>query len=428
MKKIIAALLASTLVLSAAAGCSSNNQASSAAAGTSAAAGEKVTLEILSLKQEQPCQDAFNQMFEEYKKKYPNVSFDLQSMSSDNLKTTLRTRTASSDMPDIVTWMKEIEPENLVDLSGEAFMKKLDPNSVAGANAIYDNAQYAMPIDNGYIAMYYNKTVLSQNGIEVPKTLSALEAACKKLKANGVTPFATSAKDLSVPYMGLIALFSETVYGQSPKWSAERDEGKTTIANDQNWKLAFDLQKKYIYGYSDVDNAFNLSYDDSNNAIAQGKAAFYVNGSWALSGIRTAKKDADIGLEPFPFSENEKDAKLLYFPDTSLSICKASKNVDTAKSFFTYVASEDAGKIWSEKVSVSSAVQGVNVNYDPIASDINSYVTSDQTNPYGDRVLRTVFTDKLWEDYSKYMLGTMDWATISKELDTYWDKARDAEK
>lgn len=425
MKKLISSLLATAIVLSSAAGCS--NQPSESGSKDKDSSG-KVTLEILSLKQEQQCQDAFNKMFDQYKKKNPNVSFDLQSMSSDNLKTTLRTRIASDDMPDIVTWMKEIEVDNLVDLSKESFMKNLDENSVAGANAIYKDAQYAMPVDNGYIGMYYNKTVLSQNGLEVPKTLSALEDACKKLKAKGITPFATGAKDLSVPYMGLIALFSETVYGQNPTWSADRDANKTTIANDKNWKLAFDLQKKYIYGYSDVNNAFNISYDDANGKLAQGKAAFYVNGSWALSGIRTANKDADIGLAPVPFSENEKDAKLLYFPDTSLSVCKASKNADAAKAFLGYVASQDAGKIWSENVSVSSAVKGADVNYDPIAADIKSYVDAKQTNPYGDRVLRTVFTDKMWEDYSKYMLGTMDWAALSKELDTYWDKARDAAK
>ena len=87
----------------------------------------------------------------------PNVEFDLQSMSSDNLKTTMRARAASGDMPDIVTWMKEIEPEYLMDLTGQAFLDNLNADTVAGANAIYDEGIYAMPIDNGYIALYYNK-------------------------------------------------------------------------------------------------------------------------------------------------------------------------------------------------------------------------------------------------------------------------------
>lgn len=389
--------------------------------------GEKVTLEILSLKTEEGPQNAFNQMFEGFKKDHPNVEFDIQAMSSDELKTTMRARSASGDMPDIITWMKEVEPEYLLDLSGESFINNLNGDSVAAANAIYDNGVYAMPIDNGYIGLYYNKDVLEANGLEAPKTVSELKNACEVLQSKGITPFASSLSDLSVPYMSLIALFSETVFGPNPDWSAQRDAGQVSIQNDSGWKTAFDLHKQFVYTYGDPDTAYNQSYDDCAALLANGKVAFYGNGSWALSGIRDVNPDANIGLEAFPISDNEQDAKLLCFPDTSLSICADSKNIDAAKEFLAYVASEDAGKIWSENVKVSSTVNGVNVDYDPIAADINYYLTNNLFTPYGDRVLRSVFTDKLWEIYSYYMLGEYDWDTLSKELDSAWDNALKAQ-
>ena len=125
----------------------------------------------------------------------------------------------------------------------------------------------------------------------------------------------------------------------------------------------------------------------------------------------------------FPISDNPDDAKLLCFPDTSMSICADSENIDAAKDFLAYMASEEAGTIWSENVKVSSAVNGVTVDYDPIAADIDSYLTSGQFTPYGDRVLRSVFTDKLWETFSYYMLDESDWESLATELDTYWDKS-----
>lgn len=385
--------------------------------------GEKTTIEILSLKTEAGAQNAFSQMFEGYKKDHPNVDFDIQAMSSDELKTTLRARSASGDMPDIITWMKEVEPEYLLDVSGESFIGNLNADSVAAANAIYDSGVYAMPVDNGYIGLYYNKDVLAANGLEVPKTVSDLKKSCEVLQANGVTPFASSLSDLSVPYMSLIALFSETVFGSNPDWITQRDAGQTTIQSDAGWKTAFDLHKEIVYSYSDPDTAYNQSYDDCAALLANGEVAFYGNGSWALSGIRDVNPDANIGLMAFPISDNEQDAKLLCFPDTSLSICADSKNIDAAKDFLAYVASADAGKIWSENVKVSSTVNGVNVDYDPIAADINYYLTNNLFNPYGDRVLRSIFTDKLWEIYSYYMLDEYDWDTLSNELDTAWDTA-----
>jgi raffinose/stachyose/melibiose transport system substrate-binding protein len=428
MKKIASTLLSLILLSSLLVACGSNNsEGTPSNAATSENGNKDIKLQLLSLKQEQSSQNAFKEIVSKFQAENPNITVEIQTMSSDQLKTTLRARAAAKEMPDLITWMKEIESDSLLDLSGESFLANLNADSVAAANTIYDNKVHAMPIDNGYIGFYYNKTVLKDNGLEVPKTLSEMKAVSEALKAKGIPAFATGAKDLSVAYMPLISLFSETVFGQNPNWSQERDDGKVSIATDANWKLAFDLHKEYVYGYSDMSNSFNISYDDANAMIAQGKAAFYGNGPWALGGIREVGPDADIGLMAFPISENPDDAKLLVFPDTSLSISKDSKNIEAAKKFLAYMTSQEAGTIWSENAKVASTVTGVNVDYDPIAQDVNDYITSGKFTPYGDRVLRPVFTDKLWEDFSKYMLDKTDWAKLSADLDTFWDKAKDIE-
>ena len=205
-KKIVAMLLCVSMTAGMLMGCGSGNNSSDAAPAeeqtqdtetadentaeaenTDAAdsagdvEGESVTLEILSLKTEEAAQASFQQMFDNYTAEHPNVKFELQSMGSDDLKTTLRARSASGDMPDIITWMKEVEPEFLVDLSGESFLDGLNADTVAGANAIYENGIYAMPIDNGYIALYYNKDVLEANSLEAPETLSELVSCCETL-------------------------------------------------------------------------------------------------------------------------------------------------------------------------------------------------------------------------------------------------------
>lgn len=191
MKKLVSLVLALSMMLT--------MVAFSATAETT---DEPVTLTILSLKNESAPQEAFNEMFENFSKQYPNVTFEMQSMTSDELKTTLRARIASGDVPDIVTWMKEIDASYLYDLTGQEFLNNLNSETVAGANAIYSEGTYAMPIDNGYIGMFYNKDVLAANDVALPTTLEELRAACEALKAKGVTPFATGCLDLSVPYIG----------------------------------------------------------------------------------------------------------------------------------------------------------------------------------------------------------------------------------
>ena len=94
MKKLVSLVLALSMMLT--------MVAFSATAETT---DEPVTLTILSLKNESAPQEAFNEMFENFSKQYPNVNFEMQSMTSDELKTTLRARIASGDVPDIVNWM-----------------------------------------------------------------------------------------------------------------------------------------------------------------------------------------------------------------------------------------------------------------------------------------------------------------------------------
>lgn len=221
-KKIVSIMLTAAMTISMLAGCGSTSDNSSESTGgnTEKAAdadssGDEVTLEFLSCKVEDAPKEALDEIISNFEKDNPGVKIEVQSMNSDNLKTTLRSRAASGDMPDIVTWMKEIDEDYLLDLSGEDFLSNINSDTLAGANKIYDDGTYAMPLDNGWIGLFYNKDVLEANDIEVPTTYSDLVAACEKLQKNGVTPFASSLSDLSVPYIALIGLFAENVYAKS---------------------------------------------------------------------------------------------------------------------------------------------------------------------------------------------------------------------
>ncbi len=428
-KRLLSIFLTITMTAATVVGCGQSNgdestgDSNKVTENTQNGGGEEVTLEILSLKVEEGPKKAFDEIVENFEKAHPNVDIEIQTMNSDNLKTTMRSRAASGEMPDIITWMKEVDEEYLLDLSEEAFLSNINEEALSGANKIYDSGTYAMPLDNGYIGLFYNKDVLAENNIKLPTTYSELLEACKTLEANGVTPFASSLSDLSVPYIALIGLFAENVYAQNPDWSAERDAGKHSFAKDEGWKKSFDQLTETVYTYCNPDNAYNLSYDDVAANFANGENAFYFEGSWALSSVRAVNKEANIGITAFPVSENKDDSVLLCFPDTSLSICKDSKNIDMAKQFLEYMTTEDAGTIWAENCAVSSAINGVDVDYDPIAADVNSYISSGKITALGDRVLRSTFTDKLWEIFSYYMLGESDWETTAATLDEYWDKA-----
>lgn len=113
-KKIVSIMLTAAMTISMLAGCGSTSDNSSESTGgnTEKAAdadssGDEVTLEFLSCKVEDAPKEALDEIISNFEKDNPGVKIEVQSMNSDNLKTTLRSRAASGDMPDIVTWMKK---------------------------------------------------------------------------------------------------------------------------------------------------------------------------------------------------------------------------------------------------------------------------------------------------------------------------------
>ncbi len=50
---------------------------------------------------------------------------------------------------------------------------------------------YGIAIKGNYFGMIYNKAIFDEVGIEMPKTIDEVEAACEKLQAAGYQPFTT---------------------------------------------------------------------------------------------------------------------------------------------------------------------------------------------------------------------------------------------
>jgi raffinose/stachyose/melibiose transport system substrate-binding protein len=101
----------------------------------------------------------------------------------------------SGKIADITDYMKQ---DNYVD--------KFMPAGIS--QATYKGKIWAMPVENVAVAMvFYNKKVFADNGIQVPTTLTELEAAADKLKAKGIYPFSLANKTKwtgSIYYMYLV--------------------------------------------------------------------------------------------------------------------------------------------------------------------------------------------------------------------------------
>src|SRR5262249_52376913 len=89
------------------------------------------------------------------------------------------------------------------------------------------------------------------------------------------------------------------------------------------------------------------TYPDSQNLFTSGKAAIFPAGSWEISGF---EKNASFKMGAFK-SPAPKGADKCYISnqiDIAMGINKASKNVDAAKTFLSYIASQQCETLYSQ--------------------------------------------------------------------------------
>lgn len=78
-------------------------------------------------------------------------------------------------------------------------------------------------------------------------------------------------------------------------------------------------------------------YSDGNLAMAQGKAAMYLQGPWVFSEIAKTAPDLELGTFPLPMTENPEDLKVRVNMDLAIWIPEKGKNNAAARDFLEYL-------------------------------------------------------------------------------------------
>src|SRR5699024_10987284 len=84
----------------------------------------------------------------------------------------------------------------LVPLDGKVDLSTIPDQALDGARGREDGKVYGVPFAIQTLQVFYKKKICADHDISVPKTWQQIIDAAKKLTAAGVTPFATTGKDI----------------------------------------------------------------------------------------------------------------------------------------------------------------------------------------------------------------------------------------
>jgi len=351
----------------------------SSPASTEPVADEKpVTISFMHFKSD--VTDGVQKIVDQFEAANPTITVDVQPVKYDDYYTLLKTKMAGGDVVDVFTLNAGAQTKLFVDggyvedLTGMPFMENFDPG-VLQAQAT-DGKNYVMPVNATPIAVFYNKQIFSDLGLEIPRTFDSMIDAAKKIKEAGKTPFALGWKDgwtLGM-WAGRDLPSNTALVANQPDFFEKLETGNAKFADNpamrttiQHAKQLFDLGNKDQLG---------VDYNGVVDLFAKGDVGMMYMGTWPLADIEKKNPDlynTGIGYFPYPFSNDESLNKLEFNPDASLAVGSNSKHKEAALKFMAFMASKEGGDAWVTNINSLSYVKGASADIAPAVNELQPY-------------------------------------------------------
>ena len=347
-KKLIATILVVTSIFTTVfTGCSGNT------------ATNKSKKQIVFFSNKIEAVDTYNKLVEKFEDENPDI--DVVVTAPPDATTVLKTRLVKGDVPDIISLSADrsfadfVDANILEDLSDKIDFSVIDPvyNQMLKDLEIESiDGVYGVPYALNASGVIYNKDIFEDLGLSIPKTWDEFLELAQTVQDNGITPFYFTLKDswTSLPAWNNIAgTLADTD-------CFKRVNNNETTFNEVYSETADKILQLMDYGHSDN---FGVGYNDGNTAFAQGKAAMYIIGNYAIPSILTVNPDLNLGMFTMPASNNEDENKLVSGVDVYFAITKDSKNKEESIRFINFLLEEENAKTYIDEQSAFSAVKGV---------------------------------------------------------------------
>lgn len=437
MKKWLITALALMLAFGVLSACGSSNNEGTTNNGSNSknevgGNAKDVTLNVMHFMIEKPKVEAFEKMTEAYTAKYPNVKFNIEIVASDKYNDALKMKIAGGDVPDIMfgrpnTMIDFLESGVFMDITDESFTKKISEAYIP--NVSYKDRVYGLPLDLMTNGVIYNKDLFAQAGIDVPMTWTEFVAACEKLKAKGITPFAGAFQQ----GVSFISYLYPDIFGSTLK----RNPGfpAQLISGEKKWSDLSDIRGlldrvSTMMPYLNEDYR-DIDYEKSLQYFATGKAAMTVIGSFAIGTIRQYNPEGNFGVFTFPAYDNPEDNVMTHGTDNTFLPAANSKNKEEMLQFFNFMASEEGEQIWADGVQTISALdQNMKpATQDPMAADFQKlYQTGKIINNGAEPTFYAQWDEITWRLLGQYMMqknpSDRKPDDVLNNLDKEFEKAR----
>ncbi|GCD83593.1 ABC transporter substrate-binding protein [Parageobacillus thermoglucosidasius] len=341
MKRWLTAVgITSVLMGSILAGCGGGDE-KAANKETSGNNGEKVEVTLAGWGGNPSEQKLLQQTLDEFEKKHPNIKVKLEVISEQYMDV-IKTRLIGGEGPDVF-YLDAFEAPALIETG---VLEPLDQyvtddfdiddfeKPLLDAFKGKDGHIYGFPKDYSTLALFYNKKMFKEAGVEVPKTWDELRETAKKLT-----------KGTEVYGFGVAPELARLYYIAESKGGKVVTDNKASFADPKVVEALQPIVDMHLKDKSAAQPS-EVGANWGGEMFGQGKAAMVIEGNWAIPFLQDTFPNLEFGTAEVP-SINGKKATMAY--TVAYVMNKDSKKKKAAWELISYLTGKEGMKIWTSK-------------------------------------------------------------------------------
>ena len=302
-------------------------------ADSGSASGGQVTVEMWDYLSGETANDSINASIAEFEKANPDIKVKRTTFAFADLSKSILQGSVGGQVPDVAV-VDVVDNQNfaslgmLKDLSNDG-INKSDFFDGPWSSVVYEGKTYGIPLNSNNLALYYNKQMLKDAGVEVPTDWASLKEVAKKTTKGDVKGIAISAvKSESATFQ--ILPFVWQTGGDLKDYATS---GATALA--------------YLRGLIDdgsmSEAVSNYTQEDARTQFITGKSAMMINGPWELA---TLTKDAQFDWDVAPLPKDKRAATSM--GGENVVVMNGAKQSDAAVKLAKFLTSAEGAKIYCD--------------------------------------------------------------------------------
>ena len=272
----------------------------------------------------------FEQLEEEFNKTHNDIKLTIE--SPNDAMTILKTRFVREDYPDIigiggdVNYSYFVDSNILLDVSDYQGLNDIKTSYIdmlEGLEFVPTEGTFGVPYVANAAGVLYNKDLFEEHNWQIPTTWSEFISLCEMIQAEGIQPLYFGYRDTwtcLAPWNALAVGLTDADI------CAQVNKGEATF-EDAYGKVAEKMIEMMQYG---VAGPFAYNYNDACIAFANGDAAMYTIGSYAVPQIQSVNPNINIDSFVMPANEDASMNVLNSGIDLQFCLTKGCKDKEAA--------------------------------------------------------------------------------------------------